>query len=510
MLLKSRYIVVVNLVILTTMAAFFLVDDFRLRKSHIDATVQGAVAGVRARGIADTVARDIGDLVHPDETLSTVRREFRGMAKDPALQRDVLDVRLALSLKVPKVFASFSGEAEELERMTGRGTFLTLSDEELSEIDTIITGLGVIDSFGVGQVSQMVIRLVPYRGSWATRILIPYAWAVHPVQEEDAATANEVVNAVTDVGLIEIVLDSGGVAGYWRDYRLVHLLFIVLMAITLTFFIDMTTDRMVLRPLERLTDIITRAERGEVDTSEPFPQNEVGRVSATLTHMLATMQRLHGERVEALGRLAGGVAHEIRNPLNAISMSAQYLKELTDNADLNAEQKQDADEVLGMVLSEVKELDRITDQFMNLTRPAKMAWEPADINRVIERVLADCALVLEDADVVARPDLADGIPPLRLDVVRIRSAIYNLVQNAAQAMPDGGSLYVATRSEPDHVTVEIRDTGRGMSAETLDQMFDPYYTTRENEGGMGLGLTLARNAVLAHDGTIEARSRRGS
>ncbi|MAF12003.1 hypothetical protein CMK11_16290 [Candidatus Poribacteria bacterium] len=505
MLLTSRYIIVVNLVIVTTMAGFLFVNDVRLRRSHTEAALQGTETGVRAAGIAEAVTKEVIDLVHAEETVERVRSELRGMAGDPALGDDVLDIRLSVSLAVPKVIASLSGESEDLRAMTGRDTLLQLDDHEVAEINLIVDGLAIIDAFGVGQVSGMVIRLIPYRGTWATRVLIPYPWAVGPSQDGDPG-----VNEVLQVGLIEILLDSSNVPEYWRDFRLVHLLFIVLTAITLTFFIDMTTDRMVLRPLERLADIIRRADRGEVDAAETFPQNEVGRVSATLTEMLATMQRLHGERVEALGRLAGGVAHEIRNPLNAISMSAQYLRELTDDGDLSAAQKQDADEVLDMVLSEVKELDRITDQFMNLTRPAKMAWERASINGVVERVLDDCAIVLDGADVVARPDLGDDIPSLLLDVVRIRSAIYNLVQNAAQAMPGGGSLYVATRAERDDVTVEVRDTGRGMSPETLEQIFDPYYTTRENEGGMGLGLTLARNAILAHNGSIEARSRPGS
>lgn len=505
MLLRSRYILIVNLVILTSMAALLLVNDRRLRTSYVDATVQGAAAGVRARGIAETVAKEIDTLVHPGEYLRSVRRELRGMAKNPALGDDVLDIRLTLSLDVPKVVASLTGAAEDLETMTGRVTLQHLDADEAAEIDAIVARLGVIDSYGLGQIRSMVIRLVPYGDTWATRVLIPYSWGVSASRDGDPT-----VNEVTHVGLIEILLDASNVPKYWRDFRMVHLLFIVAMAITLTVFIDMTTDRMVLRPLERLTDIIRRAERGEVDTSERFPRNEVGAVSATLTDMLATMRRLHGERVQALERLAGGVAHEIRNPLHAISMSAQYLKELTDSAPLTQKQKQDADEVLDMVLSEVKELDRITDQFMNLTRPAKMAWESADLNDLVRKVLDDCSIVLDEADVTVRPDYAEGLPPLRLDVVRLRSAIYNLVLNAAQAMPDGGSLYVVTAAEHGHATLEIRDTGEGIPADALERVFDAYYTTRESEGGVGLGLALTRNAILAHDGDIEARSRPGS
>jgi signal transduction histidine kinase len=505
MLLRSRYIVFVNVVILVAMAAFFLVNDRRLRRSHIDATVEATSVGVRARGIADTVAKEIVTIVHLDEYVDTVRAELQAMASDQALGADVLDIRLTISLDPPVVIASLSGEPEDLMQWTGRRTLLELDAAETAEINTIVAALGIIDSYRVGVGSGMVIGLGPYRDTWATRILIPYAWDIGAAQDGDPG-----INQITEVGLIEILLDSEKVPAYWRDFRNAHLLIIGLMAVALTLFIDMTTDRMVLRPLQRLTDIIRRAERGVVDTSETFPRNEVGAVSATLTDMLATMQRLHGERVQALERLAGGVAHEIRNPLHAISMSAQYLKELTDKAPLSPDQKEDADEVLDMVLSEVRELDRITDQFMNLTRPTKMEWESADLNDLVRKVLADCSMVLYEAAVTVRAEYGEGLPQMTLDVVRLRSAIYNLVQNAAQAMPGGGSLEVVTAAEPGGATIEIRDTGPGIPPDALERIFDPYYTTRESEGGMGLGLTLTRNAVLAHGGDIDARSRAGA
>ena len=117
--------------------------------------------------------------------------------------------------------------------------------------------------------------------------------------------------------------------------------------------------------------------------------------------------------------------------------------------------------------------------------------------------------MLADAGVTVRQRLSDDVPPVTMDVVRLRSAIYNLVQNAAQAMPDGGTLTIATASQDGEATVAIRDNGRGMAPDALDRIFDPYYTTRESEGGMGLGLTLTQNAVLAHGGDIRVESRFG-
>jgi signal transduction histidine kinase len=492
MQLKSRYILLVNLVILITMTLFFVFDDYRLQRSHLDAVQRGTWDGVRARPILDRIREDVISLVDPSKNVEQLRHELRTMRNFPEM-KDVLEVRLTVSIEQPRIIASLTGE--------NIGGFLTLSPEDWR---TLRGG-------GNGNIpggSSIIVGMRRYHNVWVTRVITPYYWyAEVDTHENEGASAGPSYRLAA--GLIEVLMDSSQVAELWQSFRLAHLLYVFVFAITVTVFVDMATNRMVLRPLEMLTDIIRRAQAGEVNTRVRFPRNEVGEVSASLTTMLATMRRLHDERVANLNRLASGVAHEIRNPLNAISMSVQYLRDSLAKYELTAEQQTDAEEVLNLVSGEVKELNRITSQFLNLTRPTRVEWEESDINALLDKVLDELALPVHAARVTVHREYDNSLERMSVGVVQLRSAFYNILQNAVQAMPYGGSLYVTTRSRESSVLVEIRDTGVGIPSESLEKVFDPYFTTREREGGLGLGLALAKSAVEAHKGAVTIQSQVG-
>ncbi|MBM3215100.1 HAMP domain-containing protein [Candidatus Poribacteria bacterium] len=491
MQLKSRYILIVNLVILVTMTIFFVLDDYRMQGSHLEAVQRGTTDGVLARPILERIRDDVQSLISPDKQIEQLRMELRTMRDLPEM-RDVLEVRLTLSIEQPKVIASLTGESE--------GTFLTLSQQDWAILTQYTQS-------SQGETARIVAGMQRYRGKWATRLVTPYTWwaevAIPDGQQSDAP------EYYLAAGLIEVLLDSSEVASYWQSFRLIHLLYVLVFALTVTVFVDMATNRMVLRPLERLADIVRRGEEGEVDTRAIFPTNEVGRISETLTQMLATMKRLHDERVTNLKRLANGVAHEIRNPLNSISISVQYLRELLESDKLSADQRADAQEMLQIVLQQVTELNRITTQFLNLTRPARLELEAVSLHDLLERLVSEVAPQAKEAGVQVSCDFDPAVGDIWLDVDQFRSAIYNLVQNALQAMPTSGSLFLSTRTRARHVVVEVRDTGKGMAPEIQERIFDPYFTTREQEGGLGLGLTLAQSAIFAHEGTIQVRSQPG-
>jgi signal transduction histidine kinase len=490
MQLKTRYILLVNVVILIATAVFFVADDYRLRTSHIEATTRGTAAGIRARKIVDRITAEIQSLMDPATQTDRIREELRTLPDYPDVE-GVMDVKVTFSLAEPKVVASMTGEAE--------GTMLRLNARE-RELLAPLT-----QRYVAGR-SNIVVGMQRHKGLWATRVIAPYIVDADVRQGLDTTVGEAGRQYTVAVGLIEVLLDSRELPAYWRSFRLLNLGFLLLLAFVLTVFVDMATDRMVLRPLERLTQIVRRAEKGEVESNARFPDTEVGRVSASLTQMLATMKRLHAERVENLERLASGVAHEIRNPLHGISLSAQYLKDLVASSDLPTAQKEDAEAVLRIVLGEVKELNRIVNQFLDLRRPRQIAWTSEDIHDVLDRVVQEFALPLKDSAIRVSRRYDRTLPPLALDVVRMRTALYNLVQNAIQAMPTGGGLTLTTRRRDDEALVEVLDTGAGMSPEVAARVFEPYFTTRARQGGIGLGLTLAQQAVTAHGGRIEVRS----
>jgi two-component system, NtrC family, sensor histidine kinase HydH len=224
------------------------------------------------------------------------------------------------------------------------------------------------------------------------------------------------------------------------------------------------------------------------------------------------------DRLAALGEMAAGLAHEIRNPLGAIKGAAQYL----DPAQL-----QGADgEILQIIVEEVNRLDGVVAQFLEYSRPFPSAvsekFQSTDLNDVLWKTMKLIESSLP-GNVVLELDLTPGLPALHADAEQLKQVFINLALNAVQAMPDGGRLTVRTRrphapielglseSTPrysaDQVEVRFADTGEGIQEDALDRIFIPFYTTKTK--GTGLGLAISQRIVKGHGGTIEVQSRVG-
>jgi signal transduction histidine kinase len=225
------------------------------------------------------------------------------------------------------------------------------------------------------------------------------------------------------------------------------------------------------------------------------------------------------DRLAALGEMAAGLAHEIRNPLGAIKGAAQYL----DPKSLPAGDG----EILGIIVEEVNRLDGVVAQFLEYSRPFPQAgvgdrFQPTDLNDVISRTLKLLEASLPPG-ITLNVELGLGLPKVTADADQLKQVFINLAINAVQAMPDGGTLSIRTRrpAEPlemalsdalpryaaDQVEVRIADTGAGIPEEAKDRIFIPFYTTKTK--GTGLGLAISQRIVKGHGGTIEVQSRLG-
>jgi two-component system, NtrC family, sensor histidine kinase HydH len=224
------------------------------------------------------------------------------------------------------------------------------------------------------------------------------------------------------------------------------------------------------------------------------------------------------DRLAALGEMAAGLAHEIRNPLGAIKGAAQYL---------DPDQLQGADgEILQIIVEEVNRLDGVVAQFLDYSRPfpnaASGKFQSTDLNDVLWKTMK----LIESSmppNVVLELDLTPDLPPIHADAEQIRQVFINLALNAVQAMPDGGRLTVRTRRphapielglsehtprySADQIEVRFADTGAGIPEEALDRIFIPFYTTKTK--GTGLGLAISQRIVKGHGGNIEVQSRVG-
>ena len=220
-----------------------------------------------------------------------------------------------------------------------------------------------------------------------------------------------------------------------------------------------------------------------------------------MKQMQAEAQR--NDRLAALGTLAAGVAHEIRNPLSTIKGVATYIAKRVQPGGREHE-------AANTMITEVDRLDRVVSELLEFARPGSVATSEAGLPEVVNR-----ALRLADADVRAKNitvhiEGAPGFPPVFINPERFTQALLNLILNAVQAMAPGGELTIAMRLHPESNTfsVAVRDTGPGIPENARASLFTPYFTTKPS--GTGLGLAIVHQIVEGHGGTIRVDSVPGS
>lgn len=222
------------------------------------------------------------------------------------------------------------------------------------------------------------------------------------------------------------------------------------------------------------------------------------------------------DRLAALGEMAAGLAHEIRNPLGAIKGAAQLLTPSPEASEVPPESR----EFLGIIVEEANRLNRVVSQFLDYARPYRGTPEPLDVNEVVRKT---AQLVTPPppgegatAPVEIHLQLAEELPRTRADAEKLRQVFLNLALNGVQAMPGGGKLTISTAlrkgtrkaGPPQFLEVRFRDSGVGIPPTELKSLFIPFYTTKDK--GTGLGLPISQRIIESHGGTIEVRSRVGA
>jgi len=270
------------------------------------------------------------------------------------------------------------------------------------------------------------------------------------------------------------------------------------------------------RPIRQIVEGVKKVSAG--DLSETFPvqsRDEIGELAANFNEMVnklrereALEKRLYeAEHLSKVGQLASGIAHEIRNPLNYISLAVDHLKsDLASPAELNREEMAD---LLGKIKDEVRRVNYMVLNFMSYGRPLKLRTTPVRYDDLVDKVLPLMAEKLAEQRIQVDRAIDPELPPLEVDPELLRNCMVNLMTNAAQAMPDGGRITLGAAFDPEEgeFSLTFADDGIGIRPEDIPKISQPYFTTRE--AGIGLGLAITERIVKEHGGELTVESEVG-
>jgi len=247
-----------------------------------------------------------------------------------------------------------------------------------------------------------------------------------------------------------------------------------------------------------LTFDLAKANRVEARKSREAAA-ELARANEELVKAEAAMRR--SERLAALGQLTAGLAHELRNPLGTIRASAEMLKKVsTDEAGIGKE-------MTGYITSEVDRANSLVTRFLEFARPLPLRPAPTDLHEVIDRAVQQYERSPDRPDVSVYKNYDPAVRPVPMDGEWMERVFYNLLRNAAEASPAGGSVTVKTRNVDGFVEAAVIDRGTGITAEHRESIFNPFFTTKAS--GVGLGLAIVSKIMDEHGGRIVVESEPG-
>ena len=205
---------------------------------------------------------------------------------------------------------------------------------------------------------------------------------------------------------------------------------------------------------------------------------------------------------ERLAQLAGGLAHELRNPLSTICLNLEILKE--ELADARTPRERRMEQRVRVIRAECEQLEQLLTHFLQFSRGLELSLEPLDLSEVVREFIPFQLPQALAQGVEISPHLASGLPLVMLDRAQFRRVLLNLTLNALQAMPAGGILEFQTFQEHEHVVLVVIDSGQGIAEKNRERIFDLFFSTKP--GGSGLGLPTVRKISEAHGGRIECES----
>ena len=261
-----------------------------------------------------------------------------------------------------------------------------------------------------------------------------------------------------------------------------------------------------------LAAITTLQDVTEQRRAEAVIQRNIREIEQAYEELKSTQEQLiQSARLASLGKLAATIAHEINNPLAGVLNYIKLLIKIFKKDPLPLDRLEDIRAFLSIMEKETTRSGEIVKNLLSFSRPSVVRLEATPINDIIEQALNILTHKIEISGVQLQRDLGRDLPPVICDFKQIQQALMNIIINGVEAMPEGGTLTIASRTltEANMVEVEIRDTGLGISKENLKNLFEPFFTTKSEGKGVGLGLSVSYGIISKHEGVILVESTPG-
>lgn len=361
------------------------------------------------------------------------------------------------------------------------------------------------------RVSSEVYEQVLVKGrKWIDRAFVVNNWYITAYEPILDALGNAI--GILYVGILEKPYDELRREIFWSFLGLTGI------AIALALVISYLLSRSIVKPVGQLLEGAARLSRGELEYRiKPYSSDEIGQVCQAFNAMGESLldrdrrlweqtqkQLSESEKLASVGRLAAGVAHEINNPLVGV---LTFSKLLLEDDTIPPHAKED----LKVIADETMRCREIVKNLLDYARESKPEISLANINEVVEKTLDIIRNQSLFQNITIKEQFNPHLPAIPVDPNQIQQVIMNLVLNAAEAMPDSGTLTISTNHGADRsfIKISIKDTGTGIAKEDIERIFDPFFTKKEHGGGTGLGLAVSYGIVQKHKGSITVTSRVG-
>ena len=313
-------------------------------------------------------------------------------------------------------------------------------------------------------------------------------------------------------GYIHLTINTEDFSVFMRKRMLQRILvsaFVFGIGMLLTVYLS----RSYVKPIEKVVAVAQSVAAGNLDHElSTERKDEIGNLAQSFNHMVGKLREQRdleeklrkAEHLAGIGQFATSIAHEIKNPLNFISLSIDLIREKYRPAD-SATQK-NFESLIVNIKNEIQRVSRFAESFLEYGRPLELNRRMTDICRLVDDVI-DLVAAKAQKENIAIIRTYESTPELLVDPEFIKTCLYNIILNSFQSMPKGGTLTIMTRQIENRFHLSIEDTGIGIPEDRLSRIFDPFFTTKSS--GLGLGLALTKRVIEEHKGKVEIRSIEG-